>query len=270
MSPPTVAVKVWGEYALFTRPELSVERISYPMMTPSAARGVLDAILFKPQMAWLVRRITALRPPNLALPVAEAARPYRMVAVRRNEIQGTISPRAVEGWMKTPATFEPYLVDSAGREGAQGQNRTQRNSLVLHHAAYLIEASPRLTARANQPRARPEQGDEVGPDTVAKYVAMFQRRVAKGQCFHRPYLGIREFACHFAAPDGSETPLSDWSEPFGYMLYDLRYDADGTRRPGFFEASVKSGVLHCDIEAPGPNGETPVTVRGWDEGGAAA
>src|SRR6185295_7164418 len=100
------------------------------------------------------------------------------------EIQGTIAPRTVDGWIKDPISFEPYLVDSAGREGAQGENRTQRNSLVLHHVAYAIEASPKLTEHANKPRTRPEDTDEEkGPDTIAKYVGMFQRRVQKGQCF---------------------------------------------------------------------------------------
>jgi CRISPR-associated protein Cas5d len=269
MSPPAVAVKVWGEFALFSRPELSVERISYPLMTPSAARGVLDAILFKPQMAWHVRRITVLQPrfPE-GFPADEARQPYRLIGIRRNEIQGTIAPRTVEGWIKDPASFEPYLVDSAGREGAQGQNRTQRNSLVLQHVAYLLEASPKLTSRANQPRSRPEDDEDHGPDTVAKYVAMFQRRVAKGQCFHRPYLGIREFAAQFAPPDGTEEPIPWGSvekpESLGFMLYDLRHASDGTRRPGFFDARVANGVLHCDTEASGPNGEPPVKVYGWD------
>lgn len=267
MLPPTVSVKVWGEYALFSRPELSVERISYPMMTPSAARGVLDAILFRPQMAWHVRRIALLKPAlPCGFPADEGQRPFRLVGVRRNEIQGMIAPRTVEGWMKEPETFEPYLVDSAGREGAQGQNRTQRNSLVLQHVAYRIDASPRLTAKANQPRTRPETDEEQGLDTVAKYVAMFQRRVAKGQCFHRPYLGIREFACHFAPAD-DELPIS-WTESLGFMLYDIRFTemepgVFKPDRPGFFDAKVKDGVLHCDSESRGPNGEPPIVVHGW-------
>src|SRR5437763_10912262 len=96
-----VSVKVWGEFALFTRPELKVERLSYPIMTPSAARGVLDAILFKPQMRWHVQRITALEPWWLP---ADPHRPhYRLVGVRRNEIQGKIAPRTVEAWMKDPS-----------------------------------------------------------------------------------------------------------------------------------------------------------------------
>src|SRR5207248_865815 len=158
--------------------ELKVERLSYPIMTPSAARGILDAILFKPQMRWHVRCITALEP--WWLPPDPDRPPYRLVGIRRNEIQGKVAPRTVEGWMKEPSSFEPYLVDSAGREGAQGQNRTQRNSLLLHHVAYFIHASPNLTPRANLPRTLPEDVDEEpGPDSVEKYAGMFQRRVRK-------------------------------------------------------------------------------------------
>jgi CRISPR-associated protein Cas5d len=265
VGPDVVSLKVWGEFALFTRPELKVERLSYPLMTPSAARGVLDAIIYKPQMQWHVRRITALEPnfpPDF--PERAAHQPYRLVGIRRNEIQGKIAPRTVEGWMKDPSTTEPYLVDSAGREGAQGQNRTQRNSLMLQHVAYRIDATPLLTERANQPRVKAEDEEDHGPDTVAKYVGMFQRRAAKGQCFHRPYLGCREFPCHFALLDGTEKPLASWSEPLGLMLYDLRFGKDGENRPGFFFAEVKNGVLHCDTTAPGPNGEPPVEVLGWN------
>jgi CRISPR-associated protein Cas5d len=263
--PPSIGVKVWGEFALFARPELRVERLSYPLMTPSAARGVLDAILYKPQMVWHVRRITALQPrfPH-NFPAESACQPYRLQAVRRNEIQGKIAPRTVESWIKDPAAVEPYLVDSAGRAGAQGQNRTQRNSLLLNHVAYRIEASPLLTNKANLPRTKPEDEEDHGPDTVAKYVAMFKRRVAKGQCYHRPYLGCREFAGHFGPDDSADPPLSDWTQDLGMMLYDLRFGADGANRPGFFEAKVERGVLHCDTEGPGPDGQPPVKVLGWD------
>ena len=264
--PPIVSVKVWNDFALFTRPAAKVERLSYPFMTPSAARGVLDAILFKPQMRWHVRRITALRPqfPD-GFPASRRMQPYRLVAIRRNEIQDKIAPRTVEAWIKEPSSFEPYYVDSAGRESVQGKHRTQRNVLALHHVAYLIEASPVLTSKANQPRRKPPDADEdTGPDTVAKYAGMFQRRVAKGQCFHHPYLGCREFACHFATPDGTEEPLVSWTEPLGLLLYDIRFRADGEHRPGFFHAAVTRGVLHCDTTSPGPNGEPPVKVLGWD------
>lgn len=249
---PTVSVTVWGEYAMFTMQSLSVERYTYPFMTPSAARGVLDAILFKPQMRWHVRRITALRPRTFPpdFPKAAANQNHRLIGVRRNEIQGTIAPRTVAGWMADPDSFEPYLVDSAGRDGAQGQNRTQRNTLMLHHVAYRIDASPVLTPKANQPRTRPDDEEDRGPDSVTKYAEMFKRRVKKGQCFHRPYLGCREFACQFAEPSERDEVLSGWNEHLGMMLYDLRYQPQGNQFL-FFDANVSAGVLHCDTEGPG-------------------
>jgi len=260
---PTVSVKVWAPYACFTRPELKVERLPYPLMTPSAARGVLEAILWRPQMRWHVRRITVLRP--WLPPVPPDDTPYWLVGVRRNEVQGKIAPLTVRRWISDPSAFEPYLVDSAGRDSAGGQNRTQRNTLALRNVAYLIEASAFLTSGANQPRVRDASPDELpGPDTVAKYVAMFRRRVENGQCFHRPYLGCREFACDFGPTDGGEQPLP-WTEDLGLMLYDLRYDPGGSNIPGFFPARVDAGVLHCDTLGPGPRGEPPVLVQGWPE-----
>ena len=256
-----VSVKVWGEFALFTRPELKVERVSYPFMTPSAARGVLDAILYKPQMRWHVRRITALRPKFPAgFPVAEAGRHYRLVQIRRNEVASKVSTHNVNQWIADPAKYTPYLVDA---------DRTQRNSLVLQHVAYRIDATPVLTDRANRPRAKPEDDEDHGPDTVAKYVGMFERRVAKGQCFHRPYLGCREFACQFSPPADDDQPLTGWSADLGLMLYDIRFGADGQNRPGFFMATVSGGVLDCDTDPPAPN-RTSVRVLGWDDEGGGA
>ncbi|MHB1769423.1 MAG: CRISPR-associated protein Cas5 [Phycisphaerae bacterium] len=243
-----VAVKVWGDLACFTRPELKVERLSYPMMTPSAARGVLDAILFKkktdaggrlvPAFHWHVRRITALLPWWLSGGTPD--RP-QFIGIRRNEIQGKIAPRTVGGWMKDPSTAEPYLVDSAGRDSAGGQNRTQRNTMAS------VDIGP---FDANDP--------------PIKYREMFLRRVEKGQCFHRPYLGCREFACHFSAADGTEKPMA-WTESLGLMLYDMKFDGEGKNLPGFFMAAVKNGVLHCDTVAPATDGEPPVKVLGWEE-----
>lgn len=268
--PESLSVKVWGELALFTRPEFRVERVSYPFMTPSAARGILDAICFRPQMRWHVRRIVAIRPPfPFGFPEQSANLPFRFVGVRRNEIQGAIAPKTVDAWMKAPETFEPYLVDSAGREGVQGQNRTQRNSLLLHHVAYRIDATPVLTSRANQPRQQPESDEDTGPDTVAKYVAMFQRRVKKGQAFHQPYFGCREFACAFAPLDGSEQPLEHWNMDLGRMLYDIRFGLDGENVPGFFDARISQGVLHCDTLSPSPDGQPPIKIYGWEEEVAA-
>jgi CRISPR-associated protein Cas5d len=254
----SVKVKVWGDYACFTRPELKVERLSYPIMTPSSARGVLDAILFKkktdlaskelvPAFHWHVRRITALKPWWIRdrLPGAP-----EFISIRRNEIQGKIAPGTVKKWMKEPGIAEPYLVDSAGRDSAGGANRTQRNTLALRDVAYVIEASIDMRAFDAQ-------------DPPVKYREMFQRRVEKGQCFHHPYLGCREFACHFAPVDGSEEPLG-WSESLGLMLYDIAYDPAGQHRPGFFQAAVKNGVLHCDTVDASPDGQPPVKILGWE------
>ncbi len=253
-----VSMKVWGDYACFTRPELKVERMSYPIMTPSAARGVLDAILFKkktdptsgelvPAFHWHIRRITALKPWWLN---GKAPDRPQLASVRRNEVQGKIPPRTVMGWMKEPGTAEPYLVDSAGRESAGGQNRTQRNTLLLQNVAYRIDASVHMDGFDAQ-------------DPPIKYREMFVRRVEKGQCFHRPYLGCREFACDFAPVDGTEQPM-DWSEGLGLMLYDIRYGPNGENRPGFFTASLIKGTLHCDTVDGGLNGEAPVKIHGWE------
>lgn len=260
----TVSVKVWGEFALFTRPELKVERMSYPFMTPSAARGVLDAILYKPQMRWNVQRITALVPhfPN-DFPESSREQNYRLVAVRRNEIQDKISTSNVGTWIKDPSKCKVYFVDSAGRESIQGEHRTQRNTLALQHVAYRIDANPVLTTKANLPRTRPHDEDEPqGEDSVTKYMAMFNRRVAKGQCFHRPYLGCREFACHFGPLDGSEQVVN-WNQSLGLMLYDIWFGRDGKNHPGFFDAEIRNGSLYCNAMATGILGEDPVTIHGW-------
>ena len=155
--------------------------------------------------------------------------------------------------------WKPYRVD---------ENRTQRNSLVLHHVAYLIEASPKLTDRANLPRTKPTDDEDYGEDTEIKYVSMFNRRVEKGQCYHHPYLGCREFACHFGPPSDQDEALTDWTADLGLMLYDIRFQEPKLGvfvpdRPGFFMASVNRGVLHCDTEDRGSNAP-PIRILGWD------
>ncbi|HYH69461.1 MAG TPA: type I-E CRISPR-associated protein Cas5/CasD [Urbifossiella sp.] len=218
----------------------------------TTTRGVLDAILYKPQMRWHVRRIAALRPKfPTGFPAAEADQAYRLIQIRRNEVAGKISTHNVNQWIADPAKYAPYKVDA---------DRTLRNSLVLQHVAYRIDATPVLSDRANRPRTKPEVDEDHGPDTEAKYVGMFERRVAKGQCFHHPYLGCREFACQFAPPADDDQPLTGWSMDLGLMLYDIRFGADGQNRPGFFLASLNRGVLDCDA----------VRVLGWDDEGGEA
>lgn len=226
-----VAVKVSGPWACFTRPEMKVERVSYPVMTPSAARGVLEAILWKPQFRWVVRRIIVLSP-------------IRFQAVRRNEIQDKIPVGAVKKWMKDPAAFEPYYADAAGRE--EGSNRTQRNTVALRDVAYVIEASVHLP--------KPSE-----TDPPVKFREMFERRLEKGQCFHRPYLGCREFAADFEPAPAEPRPIDETVE-IGRMLYDIVYDPAG-RRPAFFEARLDRGVLVCDPDLVLPDAERKEVIE---------
>ncbi len=199
-------VKVWGEFACFTRPEMKVERVSYPVMTPSAARGVLEAIFWKPEFSWRVQEIWVLKP-------------IRYFSILRNEVSSKQSERTARSWEREGGGY------------AASENRTQRHTLALRDVAYLIVA---------QIDVRPGV-----PDDVAKYRDQFRRRVRAGRCFATPYLGCREFSvAGFAEPDGSERPI-DLTEDLGRMLLDLEYASDGSGRgrPRFFEARLDHGVL---------------------------
>lgn len=194
-----VRVKVMGDFACFTRPDLKVERMTYPCMTPSAARGILDSILWKPEFQWYVRKIIILNP-------------IKFISVKRNEIN------AKQG-------RSPLLIED---------RRAQRNSILLKDVAYIIEAS-----------VHQEEKSENNPPK--KYVEMFRRRVRKGQCWRRPYLGTREFSAEFLEPDGSEIPL-DETIPIGSMLFDLFYDMNGVPEPVFFyDVAIKKGILECEV-----------------------
>ena len=215
MSMSAVRVRVAGQYACFTRPETKVERFTYPVMTPSAARNVLDSICWRPQMRWVVTAVTVLKP-------------IRTFSVLRNEVQSKLAPAAVKRWMRDPASFEP-LVAGAG----QGTDATPRNTTLLSDVAYWIDAYPLIF----------DPGKD-GTNTPIKYVEMFRRRVEKGKCFQRPYLGCREFAADFSPPLPGDQPLLE-SRPVGRMLYDVAFFAEGNR-PVFFDAQLVDGVLDTD------------------------
>ena len=203
-------LKVWGENACFTRPEMKVERVSYDVMTPSAARGVLEAILWKPAIRWQVEQIDVLKP-------------IRWGSVRRNEVGSVMSPR-------TPHLF---IEDQ----------RQQRAGLFLRDVAYTIHA-------------RFEMTDKAGPeDTPIKFQEMFLRRAEKGQSFHQPYLGCREFSAHFE-PVFYDQPLPEpvsESRDLGWMLHDIIHNHSGNRdgkhfcgdgcRSCFFRAGLDNGRL---------------------------
>ncbi len=209
MNSPPLEVKVWSDAACFTRPEMKAERVTYPVMTPSAARGVLEAIFWKPEFQWRIREIQVLAP-------------IRHLSILRNEVNNRASDRTARKWEG----------DGTGGYFAD-EDRAQRHTLALRSPAYLIRADVAL---------RPDV-----TENPAKYRDQFRRRVGKGQCFHHPYLGCREFAANFAPPDGSETPI-DHSDDLGLMLFDLDFAADGSGRgtPKFFNARLDAGVLRID------------------------
>jgi CRISPR-associated protein Cas5d len=222
----TIHLRTWGDLACFTRPEMKVERVSYPVITPSAARGLLESILYKPQFRWQVRRIAVKKP-------------IRFLAFRRNEVKSRLSPR----------NPEPLLAD---------EDRTQRNTLALRDVEYVIEASLHLTPLAGLPRRKPANDEDNGDDTLVKYLAMFQRRAEKGQCFAQPCFGCREFPAHFELADESAMhgpPGLNADTDLGLMLYDV-FDLDVSKdqQPGkvekpqpritFFKAQLKGGVVN--------------------------
>lgn len=210
-SEPPLAVKVWGDFACFTRPEMKVERVSYPVMTPSAARGVLEAIFWKPELSWQIDDIWILAP-------------IQYVSFLRNEVNSRASERAARDWMANAGGF------------VASEDRAQRHTLALRDVAYLIHA-------------RPEPRSGLDADR-AKFRDQFRRRVARGQCFATPYLGCREFSASFGTPDGSERPIPD-SGSLGRMLLEMAYalDSSGYATPVFFEGRLDGGILRIPAES---------------------
>jgi len=214
----TTQVRVWGDFACFTRPEMKVERMSYDAMTPSAARGILEAIYWKPEIRWVVRRIHVLKP-------------ILFTNLRRNEV----------GAKASAANAARAMNAGSGRLGLfVEEERQQRAATVLRDVAYLIEAWFEVLG-----------GDDPSP----KHFEMFKRRAEKGQCFHRPYLGCREFDCHFSWHDG-DAPAGEYSdEPerdLGVMLHDIDFEHGMTAR--FFHAVMRHGVIDVpaleNVEVP--------------------
>lgn len=210
---PTFKILVEGEYACFTRPEMKVERVSYDVITPSAARGIFEAILWKPAIQWSVQRIHVLRP-------------IRWFSIQRNEVTDKIPLRNVDVAMNGGGGIEPFIADD---------KRAQRHTLGLRDLAYIIEAGFRMTANAGS------------ADNPIKFREMFERRLAKGQCYRRPYLGCREFAAEVAPAPDRFASISE-TKDLGWMLYDIEFGASGANTPHFFRAQLQNGVV--DIQPP--------------------
>lgn len=209
-------LQVMGSRACFTRPEMKVERVSYDVMTPSAARGILEAILWKPAIVWRIDRIHVLKP-------------IRFQSIRRNEVNGKIPESTARAAMKRGDLKGLHL--AAG----EPENRAQRAATVLCDVDYVVEAHFERTAKAT------------AEDTDAKFISMFNRRAAAGQVFHQPCLGTREFPADFALiPEGAPLPPSQLPEDqrnrdLGWMLHDIDFENGRTSR--FFRARLEDGVL---------------------------
>jgi CRISPR-associated protein Cas5d len=240
-------VKVWGDIACFTRPEFGTERVSYDVMTPSAARGVLEAIFWKPEMEWRVREIAVLPSVRRDLhgrpldPLDSYADRIHHYSVLRNEMNSVQSERSARSWERNGGG---YYAD---------EDRAQRHALCLRDVAYIIKADIELKPHAS--------------DHPAKYRDQFRRRVKRGQCFTQPYLGTREFSAFFGPPDENEKPVDALTDDLGLMLFDLDFEQsdDGTIRyashgsggrevtkgnatPRFFQARLERGVLRVPPE----------------------
>jgi CRISPR-associated protein Cas5d len=212
-----VRLLVSGEYACFSRPEMKVERVSYDVMTPSAARGILEAIHWKPAIRWVIDAIHVLKP-------------IRFQSIRRNEVGSKASVRAIKTAMNSGRLDGLHLLVE--------NDRQQRASTVLVDVAYAIDAHFTRTAKAT------------AEDSEGKHLDMFNRRAARGQCFHQPCLGSREFAARFELLPATDSPpvaIRD-SRDLGFMLWDIDHEAEG--RPSlFFRARLDDGVM----KVPPPN-----------------
>ncbi|MGI5927675.1 MAG: type I-C CRISPR-associated protein Cas5c [Thermacetogeniaceae bacterium] len=216
-------VEVWGDFACFSRPETKVERLSYPVMTPSAARGVLDAIYAKPiEFTWRVSKIEVLKP-------------IQFIALRRNEVKDKISERTVRSASKKGGELEPIVVD-ATREmyGTDAKGRTQRQTIALKNVRYRIHAC-----------IKPRPGMD---NRIRSITSQAERRLQGGKCFYQPYLGCREFTGYFSPSQGEKDPIKE-NIDLGWMLYDV-FDLDrvtfGNAKPfiSLFKAKLEDGVLH--------------------------
>lgn len=227
----SVKVEVWGDYACFSRPELKTERVSYDMITPSAAVGLLEAIYWHPGMEWVIDRIYVLAPISLIREDGENQNheaDIKMTSIKRNEVKSKIPASSVRSVMTGGGSL--YLNASA--------ERNQRSSLILQDVHYVLEAHFNITGKA-------APGDNAG-----KFQDIMKRRLKKGQCFHQPCFGCREFPAHFREWEGGSIETIHLTRDLGYMLYGMDYSNPRDIRPMFFRAQLQDGVLDlrdCEV-----------------------
>lgn len=213
-----VKVRVWGDLALFSRPEMKVERCSYDMMTPSAARGILEAIYWHPGLSWVIDRI-------------HVRKPIQFTSIRRNEVKNKISANNVLTVMN--GGDKPLYISSK-------EDIVQRAAILLRDVDYVIEAHFEMTEQANS------------SDNPGKFKDIVMRRLRRGECYHMPYFGCREFPANFELYEDEEvdTAYQDEKKDLGYMLYDFDYTDPEDIQPMFFRAVLSDGVLDvrdCEV-----------------------
>lgn len=209
-----VRVEVWGNMACFTRPEFKVERITYDVITPSAARAILDSIYWHPGLKWHVDKIYVLNP-------------IQYTDVMRNEVKLKASGQQAIRAMKGEET--PLFLDSV-------KQRTQRTTKVLQNVHYVIEAHFTMTKNASD------------SDNEGKFCTIMKNRLAKGRCFSEPYFGCREFPAFFREWNGGIIPTIHETRDLGYMLYDMDYTVPGRIMPVYFKAKMENGVVDTGKE----------------------
>jgi CRISPR-associated protein Cas5d len=210
-----VKLKVWGDWACFTRPEMKVERVSYDVITPSAARAIIEAIYWKPSIRWIIDSITVLNKPKFD-------------NIRRNEIAVKLAKGSVNKAMQDGVSKVEVFIE---------ENRQQRAAMVLRDVAYILEA-----------HFEPLNNDGAN---AGKHLDMFNRRLAKGQCFYQPYLGTREFSSSFAPVTESESSMLEGEKDLGWMLFDMDFSDKEKPKPMFFNAQMINGL----IEVPHPDSQ---------------
>lgn len=214
-----VKVRVWGDYALYSRPETKVERYSYDVITPSAARGILEAVYWHPGLRWVIDKIYVMKP-------------IQFTSVRRNEVKSKILARDL---------LQAYNGSEQKNYISTKENIVQRASIILHDVEYVIDAHFEMTEKANE------------SDNPGKFKDIMMRRLKKGECYHMPYFGCREFPAHFCLCEEEQikTAYEDVEErDLGLMLYDMDYSESGEPQPMFFRAVLKRGVLdlrNCEV-----------------------
>lgn len=211
----SIKMEVWGEYACFTRPEMKVERVSYDVPTPSAARGMVESVYYHPGLKWHVDKIYVCKP-------------IRFTNILRNEVASKISARNV-------------LTEANGKKRSyidRNADIQQRATTMLRDVHYVIEAHFEMTEKANP------------SDNPGKFQDIVKRRLRSGQAYMQPYLGCRECTAHFRLWEGGDIPTIDETRDLGYMLYDMDYSDPENIQPMFFRAQMVHGVIDltdCEV-----------------------